>query len=719
MTLSEKVGQLVQSDASWGYPPDYLGDRLRAGGIGSVLNLANRDLVNALQRIAVEESRLGIPLLVGRDVIHGFRHVMPIPLGQAASWDVALVERAARCAATEAARVGINWTFAPMIDIARDARWGRIAESPGEDPTLAGAMARAMVRGFQTDDLAAPDAIAACAKHFAAYGAVDGGRDYATTNVPRNELRNVYLPPFKAAVDAGVASVMTSFSDIDGVPATANDFLLRDVLRDEWQFDGLVVSDWDSVSQLSIHGLTADDRDAARAAIGAGVDMEMNGPCYSAHLVDLVEKGQVAESVIDKAVVNVLRLKFRLGLFDRPFVDDDLHPAFDEIHARNVARKLARNSIVLLKNDRKALPIRVEALSRVALLGPLAHAPYQQLGTWVFDGDPELSVTLLDALKSALPESVSLDYHRVMQHSRSHAMPDLNAALEDAGRADVVVLGLGEESILSGEAHCRANIDLPGAQNELVRAVRAMGKPVIGVVLAGRPLTLDSVIDEFDALLYAWHPGIETGPALVDLLLGKTSPSGKLPVSFPKVVGQIPIHYNHKRGGKPPSPDQVAHIDELDTRAPQTSVGMTSYYLDAGYEPLFPFGFGLSYGEFHYHDLQLARDRLAPNEALQLSVELTNQGEYDAEEVVQVYVRDLVGSVTRPVRELKAFQRVHVSAASTCTVAFEIPVSDLGFYGRDDRWSIEPGAFQIWVGGDSNAALSANFEITEPQAGDL
>ncbi|MEL7311804.1 MAG: glycoside hydrolase family 3 N-terminal domain-containing protein [Pseudomonadota bacterium] len=717
MTLREKVGQLVQADASWGYPPDYLGDRLRAGDLGSVLNLANRDYVNTLQRIAVEESRLGIPLLVGRDVIHGFRHVMPIPLGQAASWDVLLVEQAARCAALEAARVGINWTFAPMIDIARDARWGRIAESPGEDPVLAGAMARAMVRGFQTDDLAAPEAVAACAKHFAAYGAVDGGRDYATTNVPRNELRNVYLPPFKAAVDAGVASVMTSFSDIDGVPASANDFLLRDVLRDEWQFDGMVVSDWDSVSQLSIHGLTADDRDAARQAIGAGVDMEMNGPCYPGHLIELVEHGQVAESTIDQAVANVLRLKFRLGLFERPFVDDDTVPTLNEPQLRAVARKLARNSVVMLKNDEQALPLRPDGLSRVALLGPLAHAPYQQLGTWVFDGDPELSITLRDALEAALPDTVALDYHRVMQHSRSLDMPELEAALADVERADVVILGLGEESILSGEAHCRANIDLPGSQTTLLRAVRAMGKPVIGVILAGRPLTLSTVIDEFDALLYAWHPGIEAGPALVDLLLGKISPSGKLPVSFPSVVGQIPIHYNHKRGGKPPSPDQVAHIDALDTRAPQTSVGMTSYYLDAGYEPLFPFGFGLSYGEFHYHDLQLVSDRLAPDATLKLSVELSNHGEYDAEEVVQVYVRDLVGSVTRPVRELKAFQRVHVPAASTCHVAFEIPVSDLGFYGRDDRWSIEPGAFQVWVGGDANAALAAEFEITTPEGG--
>jgi beta-glucosidase len=365
----------------------------------------------------------------------------------------------------------------------------------------------------------------------------------------------------------------------------------------------------------------------------------------------------------------------------------------------------------MLKNERQTLPLEVDSLSRVALLGPLAHAPYQQLGTWVFDGDPELSVTLLTALQEHLPPSVALEYERVLEHSRSHDMPTLDRALTIAEEADVVVLALGEESILSGEAHCRANIDLPGAQMALVRAVRALGKPVVGVIMAGRPLTLGSIIDEFDALLYAWHPGVEAGPALVDLLLGAHSPSGKLPVSFPAVVGQIPIYYNHKNGGKPPSDDQVAHIDDLDTHAPQTSVGMCSYYLDAGFRPLFPFGFGLSYGQFDYSDLRLERDRIAVGETLRLAVTLSNHAQCDADEVVQVYVRDLVASVTRPVRELKAFRQVSVAGGSSVNVTFELSTDAFGFYGRNGRWCVEPGDFDLWVGGDSNATLGARFTL--------
>ncbi len=711
MTVAEKVGQLVQLDASWGYPPEYLGDRLRAGEIGSVLNNADRSVVNELQRIAVEESRLGIPLLVGRDVIHGFRHVMPIPLGQAASWNPDLVEAAARLSAEEAVHAGINWTFAPMIDVARDPRWGRIAESPGEDPVLASAMSVAMVRGYQTEDLSAPDAIAACAKHFAGYGEVDGGRDYATTNVTRNELRNIYMPPFRAAVDAGVATLMTSFCDIDGVPATANDFLLRDVLREEWRFEGLVVSDWDSVAQLSIHGLTPGDRESAAEAFGAGVDMEMAGRCFSEHLAQLLEDGEIDMAALDRSVSHVLTTKFKLGLFESPCIAEAQLPVLDLARTLDVARSLARESVVMLKNEGDVLPLRPDSISRIALLGPLAHAPYQQLGTWVFDGDANLSVTLKDALADALPAHVTLDYLRVLETSRSKEMPDLEQALEMAECAEVVILALGEESILSGEAHCRADIDLPGAQMALVRAVKALGKPVVGVIMAGRPLTLGSIVDAFDGLLYAWHPGVQAGPALTDLLLGHASPSGRLPVSFPSVVGQIPIHYNHKNGGKPPSDDQIAHIDSLDTYAPQTSVGMCTYHLDAGYRPLFPFGFGLSYARFTYEHLRLSSETLAVGETLTVTVKLVNHGDRDGDEVVQLYTRDLVGSVTRPVRELKDFQKVSVPARSAREIMFELPSTALGFYGRKDRWTVEPGEFELWVGGDSSASLGTRFKI--------
>lgn len=711
MTRAEKVGQLVQLDASHGYPPDYLGERLRAGGVGSVLNNANPDIVNELQRIAVEESRLGIPLLVGRDVIHGFRHVLPIPLGQAASWNPDLVLAGARIAAEEAARAGINWTFAPMMDITRDPRWGRVAECLGEDPHLASVLAAAMVRGFQTDDPSAPTAVAACAKHFAGYGGVDAGRDYDTTNVPRNELRNVHLRPFRAAVEAGVLSLMTSFSEIDGMPCTANRFLLREVLREEWGFEGLVVSDWDSVRQLSIHGITADDREAAREAFTAGVDMEMSGDAYAHHLESLIETGEIEEALLDAAVANILRVKFALGLFERPYVDNDALPKLDEKRLRATAREAARQSLVLLKNDDHLLPLQRHRLERVALIGPLADAPYQQLGTWIFDGDPSLSVTLREALHEQLGDDVELSYLRVLEHSRSRDTGDFAAARELAARADVVVLGLGEESILSGEAHCRADIGLPGAQRELVHAIRAAGKPVVGVILAGRPLALGNVIHDFDALLYAWHPGIEAGPAIADVLLGKVSPSGKLPITFPSVVGQVPIFYNHKMSGKPPVPGQVAHIDSLHTRAEQTSLGMSAYHLDAGHRPLFPFGFGLSYGQFHYHDLRLDRHDIAVGETLTVQVCVTNHGAMGADDVVQLYVRDLVGNVTRPVRELKGFERVHVGAGETVTVTFELRTDDLGFYDRHDRWRVEPGGFQLWVGGDSDADLGSGFHL--------
>ena len=711
MTRAEKVGQLVQLDASHGYAPGYLGERLRAGGLGSVLNNANPDIVNELQRIAVEESRLGIPLLVGRDVIHGFRNVLPIPLGQAASWNPDLVLAGARVAAEEASRAGINWTFAPMLDITRDPRWGRVAECLGEDPYLASALAAAMVRGFQTDDPSAPTAIAACAKHFAGYGGVDAGRDYDTTNVPRNELRNMHLRPFRAAVEAGALSLMTSFSEIDGIPCTANEFLLRDVLRDEWGFEGLVVSDWDSVRQLSIHGITADDREAAREAFTAGVDMEMSGEAYAHHLESLIDSGDLDEALLDGAVANVLRVKFALGLFERPYVDNDALPTLDTGRIRATARESARQSLVLLKNDDHLLPLQKSRLERVALIGPLADAPYQQLGTWIFDGDPSLSVTLREALHEQLGDEVELSYLRVLEHSRDRDTGDFEAACKLAAAADVVVLGLGEESILSGEAHCRADIDLPGAQRELVHAIRAAGKPVVGVILAGRPLTLSNVIGDFDALLYAWHPGIEAGPAIADVLLGAVSPSGKLPITFPSVVGQVPIYYNHKMSGKPPLPGQVAHIDSLDSFAPQTSLGMSAYHLDAGHRPLFPFGYGLSYGQFHYHDLHLDRHDLAVGETLTVRACVTNHGRMASDTIVQLYIRDLVGNVTRPVKELKGFERVHVDAGETVTVTFELHTDALGFYDRHDQWRVEPGAFQLWVGGDSDADLESGFHL--------
>ncbi len=711
MTLAEKIGQMRQINASDGYPPDWLGDELRAGRVGSILNNVDVGMVNEMQRIAVEESRLGIPLLVGRDVIHGFKTVMPIPLGQAATWNPDLIRDGASVAAREAATTGVNWTFAPMIDISRDARWGRIAESLGEDAYLTSELGAAMVRGFQGDDLSESGTIAACAKHFAGYGAAESGRDYATTNIPENELRNVYLPPFQAAVDSGVSSFMTSFSDLDGVPATGNAFLLRQVLRDEWAFDGLVVSDWDSVRQLQIHGLTENDRESAFEAVTAGVDMEMHGDAYANHLESLIEDGRVDIATVDASVANILRIKFRLGLFENPFTDPDSLPPIGDPEALETAEQLALQSVVMLRNEGGALPLSAESMNSVAVIGPLADAPIEQLGTWIFDGDRELSITPMHAIHTLVGHDIDVRYLRAMETSRSHSTEAFDEAVEIASETDAVVLFLGEESILSGEAHSRADISLPGAQAELVRRVRATGKPVIAVILAGRPLTLTDIVDDVDAILFAWHPGTMGGSAIADILFGRQSPSGKLPATFPRMVGQIPIYYNQKNTGKPPSPDTVVHIDDIDAHAPQLSLGMTAFHLDAGYTPLFPFGFGLSYTRFEYRDIEIGSDEIRLGESLLVSAELANVGDVAADEIVQLYVRDLVGSVTRPVRELKGFRRVRLEPGESARIEFTLHTDDLAFVGRDMQRSAEPGEFHVWIGGSSEADLQANFRI--------
>jgi beta-glucosidase len=711
MTLAEKVGQMNQVHAGDMDPVEELGDALRAGRIGSVINQVDVATVNELQRIAVEESRLGIPLLVGRDVIHGFKTVMPIPLGQAATWNPDIVRRGARIAALEAAKSGVNWTFAPMIDITRDPRWGRIAESPGEDPHLASELAVAMVQGFQGDDVTAPGAILACAKHFAGYGEVESGRDYATTNIPENELRNVHLRPFRAAVDAGVATLMASFSDLNGVPATGNEFLMRQVLRGEWGFDGFVVSDWNSIHQLAIHGLTADDRDSALAAATAGVDMDMAGSVYVDELAGLIEDGALDIDAIDTAVANILRVKFEMGLFDAPYTDPDALPAFGNAEALATAKTAALQSVVMLKNDNGVLPLSKERLERIAVIGPLADAPYEQLGTWVFDGDAELSVTALQGIRDLVGNDAGIEYVRAMETSRSKSTAPFDEAIAAAKRSDAVVLVLGEEAILSGEAHSRADINLPGAQAELARRVREAGKPVIAVIMAGRPLTLTNIVDNVDAILYAWHPGTMGGPAIAELLFGVESPSGKLPVTFPRMVGQVPIYYNQKNTGKPPSPDKIVHIDEIEVRAPQTSLGMTAFHLDAGYTPLYPFGFGLSYADFSYGNIRVSADEVPLGGTLIISAELTNRGDVAADEVVQLYVRDLVGNVTRPVRELKGFRKLRVEPGESVTVSFELHTDDLAFFGRNNELMVEPGDFHAWVGGSSDTGLKTAFRV--------
>jgi beta-glucosidase len=713
MSLAEKVGQLQQVGGARGHVPDHLRDAVREGRVGSVINEVDVDTVNALQWIAVEESRLGIPLLVARDVIHGFRTVFPIPLAQAASWNPALVERAARIAALEAASHGVNWTFAPMIDIGRDPRWGRVAEGFGEDPHLTSVLGAAMVRGFQGDDLATRGSIAACAKHFAGYGASESGRDYNTTNIPENELRNVHLPPFRAAIDAGVASVMTSFSDLDGVPATASEFLLRRVLREEWAFDGLVVSDWDSIRQLAVHGFTGNDRDSAFEAASAGVDVEMVSTTYREHLASLVEEGRIAPARLDAMVANVLRLKQRLGLFDDPYTDPAQFPVTGNAGHLQAAYEAALECVVLLKNEHDLLPLEAGRLDRLAVIGPLADDAHEQLGTWIFDGDAALSRPLLPAIRALAGERVRVEHARGLPTTRSHDRSGFAEAVAAAGRADAVVLVLGEEAILSGEAHCRAEIGLPGAQEALVEAVAATGKPVVLVVMAGRALALERVVPQVRALLYAWHPGARGGPALADLLFGVASPSGKLPTTLPRVTGQIPIHYAHKNSGKPPTPETVVHMDDIEARAPQLSVGNTSFHLDTHPTPLYPFGHGLSYSRIEYADIRTDHPTMTMDGSITIRAEVTNTGAREVDEVVQLYVRDLVGNVTRPVRELKAFRKVHFHAGERRTIAFTLVARDLAFHGRAQRLIIEPGEFHVWIGGDSTTPLRTGFVLSD------
>ena len=713
MSLSEKIGQMCQVNC---HSHD-LDHQIRAGEVGSVLNEVDLDTVNELQRLAVEESRLGIPLLIGRDVIHGFKTIFPIPLGQAASWNPDLIRQGARIAALEASTHGVNWTFAPMIDITRDPRWGRIAESLGEDPYLCSQLGVAMVQGFQGEQLDAPGSIAACAKHFAGYGAVEGGLDYNTANIPENELRNVYLRPFKAAAEAGVMTFMAAFNDLNGVPTSGNEFLTRQVLRGEWRFQGFVVSDWDSIHQLSVHGFTAGDKEAAFEAANAGVDMEMASRTYASHLAELLHEGRLSEQDIDSMAYNIVLAKMRLGLFENPYTTPSHFPALLNDEHLQAARETARQSCVLLKNEHQTLPLSPQHLSSLAVIGPLADDPYEQLGTWVFDGESADSRTCLQAIEAQIGDNVTVHWAPGLESSRHRDHHGFEEAVQAARDSDAVVMVLGEESILSGEAHCRADIDLPGAQEQLIEAIAETGKPIVLVIMAGRPLTLSNIIDKVDAILYAWHPGTMGGPAIADLLFGVESPSGKLPVTFPRVVGQIPIYYARKNTGRPPSHESITHIDDIDGKAAQTSLGMSAFYLDAGFTPQFPFGYGLSYSHFEYSDIAVSNEHAALGEDIEISATLYNAGGCEAVEVVQLYVRDLVGNVTRPIRELKGFTRVRLGAGEHRRVSFTLRSEDLAFHNRNMELVTEAGQFHAWIGGNSDAELWTHFELHDDGAG--
>lgn len=694
MTLEEKAGQMSQVSKSGEDGPPDIENEVRKGNIGSFLNIDELELRNKLQKVAVEESRLGIPLIFGYDVIHGHRTIFPVPLGEAASWDLDLMEKTASIAAKEARAVGIDWTFSPMVDIARDPRWGRIVEGAGEDPYLGSLISKAKVRGYQGSDLSAPDTMAACLKHFAVYGAAQAGREYSTTEVPLRTIRDVYLPPFKAGVEEGAATLMSGFNDLNGVPTSGNKFLLTDVLRDEWGFDGFVVSDWRSVKQLIYHGVAEDETQAGILGATAGVDMEMVSRTYIENLPRLVRENKISEDLLDTAVRRILRVKFRLGLFDHPFVDPELQKTVILApEHRTVARQAVRESMVLLKNENNLLPLQKDIKS-VALIGPLADNQKDLLGTWVLAAKEDDVVTLKQGLENAIGRTCKINYARGCE-TDGDSTEGFAEAIEAAQNSDLVVMAVGESESHNGEAHSRTTLDLPGVQLQLLKEIRKTGKPIVMVLFAGRPLTINWELENLPAILLAWHPGVEGGNGITDVLFGHYSPAGKLTVTFPRNVGQIPIYYNMKNTGRPMIEDDR----------------YTSKYIDCPNTPLLPFGYGLSYTTFAYNNLTLERDNITIPGTLKVSADITNTGPVSGHEVVQLYVRDLVGSVTRPVKELKGFQRIYLNPGETKTVTFDLTTNDLRFYDVNMDYTVEPGDLKVWIGPNSSKGLEGSFEL--------
>lgn len=700
MTLQEKIGQMNQLSGG-----AELKNEAAAGNVGSILNCTDVKAINLVQKAAVEESRLGIPILVARDVIHGFHTIFPIPLGQAATFDPAIVEKGARISAVEATASGVRWTFSPMLDVARDPRWGRVAEGSGEDPYLDVQMGVAMVKGYQGDDLSDPTSMAACIKHFVGYGAAEGGRDYNSTMISERSLRNTYFPAFKATAEAGAATLMTSFNEIDGVPSTGNKWLLKDVLRGEWGWDGMIVTDWNSAGEMIAHGFSRDLKHTAEQAVNAGVDMDMMSYGFIQYIEELVKEGKISEKEIDRAVRNILKLKFELGLFENPYVDETASARVDYAPEHlEAAKQCAVESAILLQNKKNVLPL--DKAKTILVTGPLADAPYEQMGTWVFDGQKEHTVTPLTALR----EEYNVIWEPGLKYSRDENTKDFAKVRKAAAKADAIVVFVGEESILSGEAHSLSNLDLQGAQSELIAEMSKTGKPVVVVVMAGRPLTIERDLANCDAMLYSFHPGTMGGPALADLIKGKAVPSGKLPMTFLRDAGQAPFYYNHNNTGRPNNGTETL-LKDIPVEAGQTSLGCTSFYLDTGYGPLFPFGYGLSYTTFEYGAPVLEKAELSENDVIRVSFDLKNKGKYEATEVAQLYVQDCVGSVVRPVKELKRFERITLAPGETKTVTFELPVAELAFWNFDMEYVVEPGDFRLWVAGDSASGEPVPFVV--------
>lgn len=681
MTLEEKIGQMNQLDPSWN--AEEKEQLIREGKVGSVFNIVGAKEVNRLQRMAVEETRLGIPLVAARDVIHGFKTIYPIPLGQAATWNPELIEQAAQLTAQEAYQYGIRWAFSPMVDVAHDPRWGRVAEGYGEDTYLTSAFAAATVRGYQKEQMVngkMQKCLAACVKHFAGYAASEGGRDYNTTWIPETQLRDIYLPPFKAALDAGAMSLMCSFNDLNGMPSSANTHLNIDILRNEWHSDALLVSDWGSGSDLVPHGLCADKKDAALRCINARMEMDMQGNIYHDYLDSLVNEKMVDEQMIDECVRSILRLKYCLGLFENPYVPEE-EPVLSDTET---ALHIAEQSAVLLKNN-GILPLSArqtlnDQMVNILICGPLAHQKKEQLGTWIFDGDTSLSITPLMAFRQ-MEESFKLIYEPGLVFSRDKNTAGIHKAVSAARRADVILFFCGEEAILSGEARCRAELNLPGAQEQMMDALVATGKPVIMIVMAGRPLTIGKQVEKAAAVLYAFHGGTMAGTALANIITGKVVPSGRLPITFPKMVGQIPLYYNRHNTGRP-SYDPPMLIDSIPVGCPQFSIGQSSYWLETPTEPLFPFGYGLSYTTFEYGETKV--DSVTENGKMGtqyiISCDIKNTGHYDAYETPQLYVRQLSGDFVRPIKELKGFRKIFISKGERKTVTFTLSREDLGYW---------------------------------------
>ncbi|MDR2562984.1 MAG: beta-glucosidase BglX [Prevotellaceae bacterium] len=722
MSLDEKIGQLnlpaagdiITGEAS----SSGVAQKIREGRVGGLFNVKSVSKIKEMQRIAVEESRLKIPLLFGMDVIHGYETVFPIPLALACTWDTAAIERSARIAAIEASADGICWTFSPMVDLCRDPRWGRIAEGSGEDPFLCSKIAEAMVRGYQGNDLSKDNTLMSCVKHFALYGASEAGRDYNTVDMSHIRMYNEYFPPYKAAVEAGAGSVMASFNEIDGVPATANKWLLSDVLRGQWKFDGFIVSDYTGISEMIDHGI-GDLKTVAARALDAGLDMDMVSEGFAGTLQQSLSEETVTQAQIELACRRILEAKFKLGLFDDPYKYCKEERAKSEIYTdehRSFARKTAAESFVLLKNNNDLLPLKKQG--RIALIGPLADSRENMFGTWSVSANLQRGESLLEAMRKAAGDKATIVYAkgsnliddaeyeknatmfgRAIKRDERSEQAIIDEAVRIVGNSDIVVAALGESSEMSGESSSRSNIEIPETQQKLLRAIVRTGKPVVLVLFAGRPLSLVWESENVPAILNVWFGGSEAASAISDVLFGEVNPCGKLAVSFPRNVGQIPVYYNHKNTGRPLNGNSFQKF--------------RSNYLDVSNEPLYPFGYGLSYTKFTYGEIELNADTISADYELIASVAVTNTGSIAGKEVVQLYIRDLVGSITRPVKELKGFRKIFLQAGETQTVSFKIDRSLLEFYNSDLKLVCEDGEFELMIGSDSRSVKSARFVLTD------